>query len=88
MPQQIALEILKLLSDSKPINSRQLSQRLGYSQNYIKQIASEMVKLRLISSTPRGYIARTTAIPTECYANAAKANSLSQSYFAWDRANQ
>ena len=62
MPQQIALEILKQLKDSEEISSRQLSQRLGYSQNYIKQIASEMVKLKMISSSPRGYIADPTAI--------------------------
>lgn len=62
MPQQIALEILKQLNSGEEINSRQLSQKLGYSQNYIKQIASEMVKLKMITSTPKGYITHTTAV--------------------------
>lgn len=56
VPQQIASNILNILRNAdKTINSKELSQRLGYSQNYIKQIASEMVKEKAIKSSQKGY---------------------------------
>ncbi len=57
MPQQISLEILRHLSETEDTSSRQLASQLGYCQNYIKQIASEMVKLKMIESSRRGYLA-------------------------------
>ncbi len=61
VPQQISAEILRHLSvsDESVTSSRELARRLGYSQNYIKQIASEMVKSKIIASTSRGYLAIT-----------------------------
>ncbi len=48
IPQQISHEILKHLNHKEETTSKQLASQLGYCQNYIKQIASEMVK----SNTP------------------------------------
>ncbi|MGD1699066.1 hypothetical protein ACP6PM_03995 [Dapis sp. BLCC M229] len=57
MPQQISLEILRHLSETEETSSKQLASQLGYCQNYIKQIASEMVKSKMILSSRRGYLA-------------------------------
>ncbi|NES66880.1 MAG: hypothetical protein F6K24_17280 [Okeania sp. SIO2D1] len=57
MPQQISVEILKRLSHTTETSSKQLASQLGYCQNYIKQIASEMVKSKMILSSRRGYLA-------------------------------
>ncbi len=58
VPQQISQEIMRHLSADKGkiITSKQLAMRLNYSPNYIKQIASEMVKSRMIQSSRRGYV--------------------------------